>query len=108
MTKLRNYAKVIRSKNSGPFQITFDIMFPDKESYARVKKADVLNVDTIKRLYNVSDDEIVTHMWFEPALAYKFTLKRSPDCLQGSLGERDTFGTQQHAPLLDIEVPEEE
>lgn len=24
---------------------------------------------------------------------------------QGSIGETDTFGTAQHAPLLDVEIP---
>jgi len=42
-------------------------------------------------------------MFFEPALAWKCTLKRPWE--QGSFGERDTFGAQQHAPLLNIVVP---
>ena len=32
MTKLKNLAKVIRSKNSGPFEITFDVMFSESET----------------------------------------------------------------------------
>ena len=42
-------------------------------------------------------------MYFDPALAWKCTIKRP--WAQGSVGERDTLGTQQHAPLLDIDVP---
>lgn len=104
MTKLKNLAKVIRSKNSGPYEITFDIMFPDKESYERVKASGVLNADLICRLYHVQPEEIVANMFFDPALAYKFTLRRPGRSLQGSIGENDTFGTQQHAPLLDVEI----
>lgn len=104
MAKLKELAKVIRSKNSGPYEITFDIMFPDQERYERVKASGVLNEELICRLYHVRPEEIVASMFFEPALAYKFTLRRPGRRLQGSIGENDTFGTQQHAPLLDIEV----
>ena len=37
-------------------------------------------------------DDIVTMMFFDPARAFKLTLKRS--WAQGSVGERDTFGAQ--------------
>lgn len=37
------------------------------------------------------------------ALAWKATIKRPWP--QGSVGERDTLGTQQHAPLLGVLVP---
>lgn len=105
MAKLRELAKVIRSKNSGPYEITFDIMFPDQESYLRVKDSGVLNEALISDLYHVESADIIAHMFFDPALAYKFTLRRPGRSLQGSIGENDTFGTQQHAPLLDVEIP---
>ncbi len=62
--------------------------------------------DLICRLYRTTPDQIVSMLFFDPALAYKFTLKRSLKRLQGSIGENDTFGTQQHAPLLDVEIPD--
>lgn len=105
MAKLKELAKVIRSKNSGPYEITFDIMFPDRESYLRVKNSGVLGEDLISRLYHVKEEDIIAHMFFDPALAYKFTLRRPGRSLQGSIGENDTFGTQQHAPLLEVEIP---
>lgn len=103
--KLRETAKVIRSKNAGPFEITFDIMFADKAAYETVKNSGVLNEELICKLYRTTPENIVSMLFFEPALAYKFTLKRSPKRLQGSVGENDTYGTQQHAPLLDVEIP---
>ena len=42
-------------------------------------------------------------MYFEAALAWKCTIRRP--WAQGSVGERDTLGTAQHAPLLGIVVP---
>lgn len=105
MAKLKDLAKVIRSKNSGPYEITFDIMFPDSASYERVKESGCLNESLICRLYHVEPADIVAQMFFDPALAYKFTLRRPDRSLQGSVGENDTFGTQQHAPLLEVEIP---
>ncbi len=96
-------AKVVRSKNSGPFELTFDIMFDDLATFQRVKSANVLTNAAIRRLYGVQEDEILTNMYFEPARAWKCTIKRPWE--QGSIGERDTLGTQQHAPLLYVKVP---
>ncbi|KAF5617310.1 Formyl-coenzyme A transferase [Fusarium tjaetaba] len=102
--KMQELARIIRSKNSGPFEMTFDIMFDDEAVYRRVMDSNVLTNEVIRSLYHVKDSEILTNMFFEPALAWKCTIKRP--WAQGSVGERDTLGTQQHAPLLGIEVPE--
>lgn len=105
MDKLKDIAKIIRSKNAGPFEITFDIMFPDEDSYNRVKNSNVMTPELICSIYQVKPEDIVASLFFDPALAYKFTLKRPGKGFQGSIGEHDTYGTQQHAPLLDIEIP---
>ncbi|KAI1332153.1 hypothetical protein F5Y16DRAFT_215014 [Xylariaceae sp. FL0255] len=101
--KLSQFARIIRSKNSGPFELTLDVMFDSEEAYERVKKANVLTNDVVKKLYHVQDSDILTNMYFDPALAWKCTIKRL--WAQGSVGERDTLGTQQHAPLLGVDVP---
>lgn len=100
---MMDIASVVRSKNSGPFELTLDIMFDNEESYKRVKAANVLGNEVIKKLYQVQDDDILVNMYFDPAMAWKCTLKRQ--WAQGSFGERDTLGTQQHAPLLGVRVP---
>jgi len=105
MAKLKELAKVIRSKNSGPYEITFDIMFSNTGNYERVKSSGVLNKNLICELYHVEPEAIVANMFFDPALAYKFTLRRPDRSLQGSIGENDTFGTQQYVPLFDVEIP---
>lgn len=101
--EMMNIASVIRSKNSGPFELTLDIMFDNEDSYRRVKAANILTNGVIKVLYSVTDEDIITNMYFDPALGWKCTLKRP--WAQGSVGERDTLGTQQHAPLLTLKVP---
>ncbi|KXS99955.1 hypothetical protein AC578_792 [Pseudocercospora eumusae] len=100
---IQDLAKVVRSKNAGPFEITLDILFASRQAFERAKQADVLTTSTIRKLYKLqSADDIVVLMFFEPALAWKCTFKRPWP--QGSIGERDTFGAQLHAPLLSIMV----
>ena len=36
MTKLGELASLIRSKNAGPFELTFDVMFDNLERFERV------------------------------------------------------------------------
>ncbi|CAK7216610.1 hypothetical protein SCUCBS95973_002865 [Sporothrix curviconia] len=104
--RMRDIANVVRSKNSGPFELTLDIMFSSAAKFERVRRADVLTNDVIQRLYGVAASDILVNMYFEPALAWKCTIKRP--WAQGSIGERDTLGTQQHAPLLSVLVPAED
>ncbi|KAJ5109843.1 hypothetical protein N7532_002488 [Penicillium argentinense] len=102
--KMLEIAKIIRSKNSGPFELTFDIMFDIKEAYQRVKDANILTNERMLSLYHLKPEDIITNMFFEPALAWKCTIRRPWE--QGTVGERDTLGTQQHGPLLTIVVPD--
>ena len=39
--------KVIRSKNAGPFELTFDIIFKDKLTYEKVKKSKVITKELL-------------------------------------------------------------
>jgi len=96
-------AKTIRSKNAGVDQITFDIIFKNRESYELVKRSGVLTAETMSRLYAVPLARITAFVEFDPALAIKFTIRR--DRPSGSPGERDVFGAQQYAPLFDLPVP---
>jgi len=101
MTKLTDIASVIRSKNSGPYELTLDIIFNEFDTYERIKLGGFINEELICKLYNVTPDKIISIVAFDPAKAIKATIKR-PLC-SGDLGETDVYGAQQHAPLLDLE-----
>jgi hypothetical protein len=101
--KLSELAKTIRSKNAGVDKITFDVIFPDRASYERVKACGVLTRESVARLYGVPDARISDFVEFDPANAIKFTFFRLQP--SGCAGDPDIFGAQQYAPLLDIEVP---
>lgn len=103
MTQLKDLAQVIRSKNSGPFEITFDVMFKDMSTYLKVEQSGVLNHELVCRLYGVRREDIVALLFFRPAQAFKFTLRRG--WAQGSVAERDTFGAQQYGPLMAVDIP---
>jgi hypothetical protein len=101
--KLSELAKTVRSKNAGVDKITFDVIFTDRAVYDRVKKARVLTRESIAKLYRIPAERISDFVEFDPANAIKFTIYRvSPS---GSPGDPDIFGSQQYAPLLEIEVP---
>jgi hypothetical protein len=99
--KLIDIAKVIRSKNSGPFEITFDIILKDKATFEALVKHKCINAQLIASLYKIKVEDVITIVEFVPANAIKATIIR-PMC-SGDIKETDVYGAQQHAPLLDLE-----
>lgn len=100
--KLADMCSLIRSKNAGPFTLTFDIMFDGAEKYAAAKQSGVLSKRLVAELYGCPEEEI---QWFEcdGISSIKFSMPRP--VFQGELEDGDCHGGQQHAPLLIIEVP---
>jgi hypothetical protein len=102
MARIRDIARVCKSKNAGPFELTIDVVFDDAEMFRRVKDTGVLCPELFARLYNVKAE----HVLFTPydaAFAFKATLPRLVPA--GEFGDTDVYGCQQHAPLLDVDVP---
>ncbi len=101
MTKLSDITNIIRSKNSGPYELTLDIIFKSEEDFNMVCEKDIINEDLICKLYKINKSDIINIVKFNPANAIKITIKRLIP--SGDLGETDVYGAQQHAPLLSIE-----
>ncbi len=101
--KLGELARIIRSKNAGPFELTFDVMFDDIRVYERVKASGVFDAELFARLYRVPREHVLSVHSFDPALTLKATITRPVS--SGTAGDTDVFGAQQHAPLLDVDVP---
>ena len=51
MKTLGELAKIIRSKNAGPFVITFDIMFETSEVYKHVVNSNIINIERFSKLF---------------------------------------------------------
>ena len=95
---LVDLADVIRSKNSGPYEITFDIIFKDEKMFQTVAQAGVISPEAFAELYHIKRDQVLSVVNFPPAKAIKITIARP--IASGSLGETDVYGAQQHGPLL--------
>lgn len=102
MPTIGDIASVCKSKNAGPFDLTIDVVFDDAETYAKVKATGVICAALFARLYSVPEDEI-EFTAYDAGLAFKATLPRL--VAAGDIGDTDVYGAQQHAPLLDVELP---
>lgn len=102
MSTLASLARLIRSKNAGPFVLTFDIMFDDAGTYRRVRDSGVLTRERIALTYGLEPDD-VRLFYCDHALAVKASIPRP--ITQGDISDRDGHGGQQYAPLMTIEIP---
>lgn len=101
MRKLTELAKVIRSKNCSPFELTLDIICKTREDYEKLKATGAVTAELIAERYGIPVGEVKAVIYFDPAKAIKVTLRR--DVPSGSPGDTDVYGAQQHAPLLGLE-----
>jgi hypothetical protein len=99
-TKLVDITDIIRSKNSGPYELTIDLMFSTFDFYKKVCAAKVINEKLVCELYKITPQDIINIIEFDPAKAIKVTIKR-PIC-SGDPGETDVYGAQQHGPFLNL------
>jgi hypothetical protein len=103
MATLGELARLIRAKNAGPFVLTFDIMFDDEASYRKVIAAKVLTKPIFASLYRVPEEDV---LFFEHDAARAIKISIPRPYVQCDLDDGDAYGGQQHAPLVDIEVPD--
>jgi hypothetical protein len=100
VARLAEVAVAVRSKNAGPFTLTIDIVLPSGDCMDHVLA--VLTPEAVAKLYKV-DPAQVEVIPYPPAAAVKINLPRETP--SGHPGDRDVYGAQQHAPLLDVEIP---
>jgi hypothetical protein len=103
MATLGELAKLIRSKNAGPFNLTFDVMFEDEATYRRVAASNVITRESFGALYGVPAEEVLL-VHHDAARAIKVSIPRP--IVQGDPADSDIYGGQQFGPLVDLEVPD--
>ncbi len=103
MTRLADLAQVVRSKNAGALYFTLDIMFADAAAFERVRDSGMLDAARIAELYGVSHNAVAI-IPYDAAWAIKITVPRPIPA--GDPSDSDVYGAQQHAPLLDLEIPD--
>jgi hypothetical protein len=101
MPKVSEVCRHVRSKNAGPFWITIDLSFPDRESFDRHANAPALQAEAIAALYDVDAQQVKRFLVADLAVLKISYPRRRP---QGGAMERDMHGGQQYIRLLDIEL----
>ena len=71
---LSDLATVIRSKNAGPFELTFDVLFTNQDNYQKVVASKQLSAESFAELYAIDLADVLSVVEFEPALAIKIRL----------------------------------
>jgi hypothetical protein len=102
MALIRDIAEVCKSKNAGPFELTIDVVFADRKTYDKVAATRVLGPPLFAKLYHVKPEEVL-FTEYPAGLAFKATLPRAVS--SGDVGDTDVYGAQQHAPLLEVDIP---
>jgi hypothetical protein len=102
-TTLLDLCSLIRSKNAGPFTLTFDFVARDEASYERLRTSNVLTPRLFAHLYG-ADPATVFVACHAAAQAIKVSFPRPTR--QGALDDPDSYGGQQYAPLVDLPVPD--
>jgi Domain of unknown function (DUF4387) len=103
VTRLRDLASVVRSKNAGPLLLTLDVMLPDAARYGRVLASSVLEPSAIAALYGVPAATVET---IEHASIYTVKVTMRRPVRAGDPDDTDLYGAQMYVPLLDLEVPD--
>ena len=103
MPELWQLTRLIRSKNAGPFELTFDLIFKDREAFDLVKKSGIVSAEAVSKVYAVPVDQVKV---FElPAiLALKISIPRP--AFSGDIDDTDVYGGQFHSRLVRLEVRE--
>ncbi|KAK8025829.1 hypothetical protein PG990_003652 [Apiospora arundinis] len=109
-TVLGDIARVLRSKNSGPYEITLDAMFESEATYQAIKQSGLLSEASVAAALGVSREHIVWCGFFDPARAFKVTIPRIRGgklVPAGGFMEDDVHGSQQHLELFNMKLPDE-
>ena len=101
MPKVFVVCRHVRSKNAGPFWISLDLSFADRESFDRHVEAAALQPAAIGALYEV-DAGLIKRFAIPDLLVLKISYPRRHP--QGGPMERDMHGGQQYVRLLDVEL----
>ncbi|HEX3376484.1 MAG TPA: DUF4387 domain-containing protein [Candidatus Acidoferrales bacterium] len=101
MRELWQFTKLIRSKNAGPFELTFDIMFKDEESFRKVIDSGKLSADLIAQLYKIERKQVKFFV-IDPLLTIKISIPRP--IFSGDVQDTDVYGGQFHGPLVKLQV----
>ncbi len=100
---IQDLVSILRSKNAGPLYLGFDLIFKDEKGYQLGKK--YITKEMIAELYQIPTDRVADLIPYDPGRGIKITLVRP--AISGDPEDMDVYGSQQHVPLLRMEIPSE-
>ncbi|WP_109809010.1 DUF4387 domain-containing protein [Sphingosinithalassobacter portus] len=101
MAKVRDVCRHVRSKNAGPYWVTFDFFFDGPENFEKYHASPALAPDLFARLYG-TDPALVKHIPVADLDMVKISYPRATP--QGGVEERDMHSGQQYVRVLDVEL----
>jgi hypothetical protein len=98
---LGDLSELVRSKNAGPFWLTFDVFLRDAEAYRTAIASGAITAAAVAAAYDVPVDSV--QIFELPELeVIKVSFPRVVS--QGSVHDRDMHAGQQHVPLAGLPV----
>ena len=101
MPRIRDVCGHVRSKNAGPFWVTFDLFFNSHENYLRYRDNEALSGNSFASLYGARAD-LVKRVPVDSLQMVKISYPRPHP--QGWLHERDMHSGQLYVRLLDVSL----
>jgi hypothetical protein len=98
---VKDVCHLVRSKNAGPYWVTFDLFFNSAADFDRYVSDPALGPQTFERLFG-ADPALVKAYPVASLDMVKISYARSTP--QGGMVERDMHCGQQFVRLLDIEL----
>jgi hypothetical protein len=99
MTTVNDVCHLVRSKNAGPYWVTFDLFFKGRAEFERYATHSALGPETFARLFG-ADPAMVKSFPVATLDMVKVSYARSSP--QGGMVERDMHCGQQFVRLLDV------
>ena len=100
-TTIREFAHDVRSKNAGPFWLTFEIFLRNREDYDTLVALEVVTPALISRLYGTPPDQVQIFFCANINII-KISIPRP--CIQGSPQDKDVHAGQQSVFLANVEI----
>lgn len=101
MPTVNDVCRHVRSKNAGPFWVTFDLFFDGQENYEKYAEHPALGPELFQRLFG-ADPAQVKSFKVDSLKMVKISYGRVEP--QGGVVERDMHCGQQFVRLLDVEL----
>jgi hypothetical protein len=101
MTQLRDVTRSVRSKVAGPFWVTIDIFFKDRDSYLKYKDSEAISAEKISSYYEVDPSQVKSFKVDNLEMIKISMPRKNP---QGGIVERDMHSGQQYVRLLKLQL----